>query len=89
MGRFQPPKGLYVALEAGDKLETQDEKVVISTFNDEENLVGARFDLGGLVFILYLNDRRLNRVRYDLPGRTEASSSGLILNTITGPSIFN
>lgn len=59
MGRLQPPRGLYVAWEAGDKLETQDEKVVISTFNDEKSLVGARFYLGGFVFILYLNDRAL------------------------------
>jgi|SRR5882762_1239611 len=59
MDRFQPPKGLYVAWETGDKLEVQDEKVIISTFQDERLLVGARFYLGGFVFILYLNDRAL------------------------------
>ncbi len=59
MERFRPPKGLYVAWEVGDKLEVQSEKVGISTFRDEDLLVGARFYLGGFVFILYLNDRAL------------------------------
>jgi len=56
---FQAPKGLYVAWEVGDKMEIQDEKVVISTFLDDNRLAGARFYLGGFVFILYLNDREL------------------------------
>lgn len=56
---FQAPKGLYVAWEVGDKLEVQDEKVVISTFHEDTHLAGARFYLGGFVFILYLNDREL------------------------------
>ena len=53
---FQAPNGLYVAWEVGDKMELQDEKVVISTFLDHNRLAGARFYLGGFVFILYLND---------------------------------
>jgi hypothetical protein len=56
---FQAPKGLYVSWEVGDKLEIQDEKVVISTFLDEQLLIGARFYMGGFQFILYLNDREL------------------------------
>lgn len=56
---FQAPSGLYVSWGVGENMEMQDEKVVISTFLDENRLAGARFYLGGFIFILYLNDREL------------------------------
>ena len=37
----------------------REETVVISTFLDEDRLAGARFYLGGPIFILYINDRPL------------------------------
>jgi hypothetical protein len=54
---LQAPKGLYVSWAVGEKLEFKEEQVVISTFNDDRRLVGARFFLGGPIFMLYLKDR--------------------------------
>jgi hypothetical protein len=60
IAQLQAPKGLYVSWAVGEKLEFKEEHVVISTFNDDGHLVGARFYLGGPMFMLYLKNRELD-----------------------------
>lgn len=60
-GKLEQPNGLYVSFEEGDQIQFQEEAVAIATFlNTEGRLAGARFALGGFVFLLNAGYRAFN-----------------------------
>jgi hypothetical protein len=70
--RFQPRAGLYlIGGEAGDNVDAN-EKFRIITFTDSsDRLTGARFLIFGFTFVIYLDEKGLDRQIYfcDVGGR--------------------
>lgn len=76
---FQPTSGLYVVIDQGETIQSQDQFTVIPFTGDQNYLSGATFYFRGLRFVLYLGTeglmRRLNFVFTD--GKTVQHSNPL------------